>query len=115
MSPKEAVVEVVVVADVAIEFGVFVFPAVVFLRLVLLVQLVVFTAEAVLVVVAKSNVVESTANSVGEPTRSNVIEDDEVLEGAPDPFELRLLLAVEVTEVAKMFCCCCEANNFWLC
>lgn len=63
-------------------------------------------------VVARSNVVESTANSVGEPTRSKVI--DEALDAGPDPFEL----AVEETEVAKIwfppfvvcpvisFCCC---------
>lgn len=48
------------------------------------------------VVEAKSNVVESTANSVGEPTKSNVI--DEALEAGPEPFEL----AVEVTEVANI-------------
>lgn len=47
-------------------------------------------------VVARSNVVESTANSVGEPTRSKVI--DEALEAGPEPLEL----AVEETEVAKM-------------
>lgn len=47
-------------------------------------------------VVARSNVVESTANSVGEPTRSKVIE--EALEAGPEPFEL----AVDETEVAKM-------------
>ena len=46
---------------------------------------------------AKSNVVESTANSVGEPTKSKVI--DEALEAGPEPFEL----AVEETEVAKRF------------
>lgn len=113
MFPKEAVVEVVVVAADAIEFCVFVLLVVLLLRLVLLVQLVVFADEAVLVVVdAKSNVVESTANSVGEPTRSNVIDDDEALEAAPDTFELRLL-AVEVTELANILCCCWEASNFW--
>lgn len=47
-------------------------------------------------VVAKSNVVESTANSVGEPTKSKFIE--EALEAGPEPFEL----AVEEIEVAKM-------------
>lgn len=47
-------------------------------------------------VVARSNVVESTANSVGEPTKSKVI--DEALEAGPEPFEL----AVEETEVAKI-------------
>lgn len=48
-------------------------------------------------VVARSKVVESTANSVGEPTRSKVI--DEALDAGPEPFEL----AVELTEVANKF------------
>lgn len=65
------------------------------------VELAVVPAE----LVAKSKVVESTANSVGEPTRSKVM--DEALEAGPEPAEL----AVDETEVAKMFVCpmsfCC--------
>lgn len=49
--------------------------------------------------VAKSKVVESTANSVGDPTRSKVIE--EALEAGPEPVEL----AVDETEVANKFVC----------
>lgn len=44
-----------------------------------------FTVE---VVEAKSKVVESTANSVGEPTKSKAIDDTEVLEAGPEVFEL---------------------------
>lgn len=47
-------------------------------------------------VVAKSKVVESTANSVGDPTKSKLT--DEALEAGPEPFEL----AVEEMEVAKI-------------
>ena len=47
--------------------------------------LVVFTVD---VVEAKSNVVESTANSVGEPTKSKAIDDTEVLEAGPEVLEL---------------------------
>lgn len=53
-----------------------------------------------LVVLARSKVVvESTANSVGEPTRSNVI--DEALDAGP---EVELLVAVEVTELKSFVC-----------
>lgn len=67
------------------------------------VELAVVPAE----LVARSKVVESTANSVGEPTKSNVIDD--ALDAGPEPVEL----AVDDTEVANMFvcpisfCCCC--------
>lgn len=59
------------------------------------------------VLVAKSNVVESTANSVGEPTKSKLIDD--ALDAGPEPDEL----AVDETEVANKCCwfwcckCCC--------
>lgn len=64
-----------------------------------------------LVVVARSNVVvESTANSVGDPTRSKVIDD--ALEAGPEQVEL--LVAVEVTEVNILLACCEFGLLFWL-
>lgn len=60
--------------------------------------------EEVVVVVAvvamepKSKVVESTANSVGEPTKSKAIDEEALEPGPAEPFEF----AVEETEVAKM-------------
>ena len=59
-------------------------------------------APLLLVVVARSKVVvESTANSVGDPTRSKFI--DEALEAGPEQVEL--LVAVEEMEVNILLFC----------
>lgn len=75
------------------------------LPLVAVVEVVVVVVVAV-VVDARSNVVESTANSVGEPTRSKAPPNDELLDAGPEPIEL----PVEVTLDANLgisFVCFC--------